>query len=168
MTLHSPLQPRVDMSFGDDAMRAKLLKNIKSDACYFYIVGGLQILLWFVLGHLWIVDGLINVGLSFLVHRFRSRVAAIFLLVVSVLGVMFGFMAIAMLGARPGIIYPIALVIRVLTSARMVYATFKLNSYVVESKPQWLPPPPPEFQPQEEPWTVSNTAVQWQPSETSY
>ena len=159
--------PRASMSPGEDAMRPKLLKSLKGDSYFFYLVGGLQIILSFLKGNLLFVDGIINITLSFLVHKFRSRVAAIFLLSFSILGAIFGFATIAFLGLRPGIFYPLALVLRVLTSARMVYATFKLNGYVEENPALRLPPPPPDLHAGEPQWTVNNTSAQWQPSETN-
>jgi len=154
------------MSVNDDVMREKLLKNLKGDSYFFYLVGGLQIFLALLRGSLLLVDGFINIALSFLVHKFRSRVAAICLLCFSILGAIIGFAAIAFLGKHSGIFYPVALVFRVLTSARMVYATFKLNGYVEETPALRLPPPPPDLHAEPQ-WTVNNTSPQWQPSETN-
>jgi len=154
------------MSVNDAAMREKLLKSLKGDSYFFYLVGGLQILLALVRDSLLFVDGFINLVLSFLVHKFRSRVAAIILLCFSILGAVFWLMTIVLVGRRSGIFYPLALVFRVLTSARMVFATFKLNGYVEETPALRLPPPPPDLHAEPQ-WAVNNTSPQWQPSETN-
>jgi len=161
-------QPMQVMNFAEDAAKAKLLKHLKADSIFFYFVGGMQVGLWFFMGHLLIVDGFLNIGLSFLVHKFKSRVAAIFLLGLTLLGLLFGLLAIALLGARAGVILPIALIVRVLSAARMVYTTFKLKGYVEEGPMKWLPPPPPDFQSEDAPqWTPPDPSPQWQPSQQS-
>ena len=159
------IQPMQVMNFTDDPVRAKLLKNIKTDAIFFYVIGGLQMLLWFVIGQLLIVDGILNITLSFLVFKFRSRVAAIFLFGLQLLSVMFAIGEIAS-GERPGLIFPIGMILRLLASGRMIQATFKLNGYVPEGPAKVLPPPPPNFHPDGTPqWPGTQASPQWQPSE---
>lgn len=154
----APQQPMSAYNILEDPAKAKLLKNLKGDAIFFYIVGGLQILVWFVAGQFLIVDGILNIGLSFLVHKFRSRVAAVVLLGLTLLGMTFGLLAVAA-GMEVGFFFPIALIIRVLTSVRMVYTAFKLNGYVEEAPAKWLPPPPPNFHPE--------ATAQWTPAEAA-
>jgi hypothetical protein len=119
-------QPAPVVNYADDAATAKLLKNLKGDSIFFYIIGGLQILLWFVLGQYMIVDGVLNITLSFLVYQFKSRVAALFLLGMTLLAVMGAIAAIAA-GSRAGLVFPIGLIIRLWSSIRMVNAAFKLQ-----------------------------------------
>ena len=159
------LQPMQVMNFAVDPARTKLLKNLKTDAIFFYVIGGLQILLWFVIGQLLIVDGFLNIGLSFVVYKFRSRVAAIFLLALQLLSVMVAIAEVAS-GERPGLLFPIGMILRLLASGRMVQATFKLSGYVPEGPARVLPPPPPNFHPDGTPqWTGTPASPQWQASE---
>lgn len=140
-------QPAPVVNYEDDAATAKLLKNLKGDSIFFYVIGGLQIILWFVLGQLMIVDGVLNITLSFLVYKFKSRVAALFLLGLTLLAILGAIAAIAA-GSRAGLIFPIGLIIRLLASIRMVNAAFKLQGYAQESPAQVIPPPPPNFYPE--------------------
>jgi len=140
-------QPASGVNYADDAATAKLLKNLKSDSVFFYVIGGLQILLWFVLGQLMIVDGVLNITLSFLVYKFKSRVAALFLLGLTLLALMGTIAAIAA-GERAGLIFPVGMIIRLWASIRMVNAAFKLQGYARESPVQVMPPPPPNFYPE--------------------
>ena len=159
---HHDMQPMQAMNFPDDPVRAKLLKNIKTDSIFFYVIGGLQILLWFIIGQLLIVDGFLNIGLSFLVYKFRSRVAAIFLLGLQLLSVLVAVAAVAA-GELPGLIFPIGMILRLLCSGRMVNATFKLSGYVPEGPATVLPPPPPNFHPDAaSQWAEPTGATQWQ------
>jgi hypothetical protein len=135
-----------------------MLKRLKSDTVFFYVIGGIQILLWFVIGHLIIVDGLLNITLSFLVYKFRSRVAALFLLGLTLLATLGAVVSIAQ-GTSVGVIFPIGVIIRLLASCRMVGAAFKLQGYVQEGPPTFLPPPPPNFYPE--------AASQWTPANAS-
>lgn len=143
---------------------AQMIRNIKTDAIFFYVIGGLQILVWFALGQLLIVDGILNIGLSFLIYKFRSRVAAIFLLGLTLLSMASAFIMMAE-GAKVGVIFPIVLLLRFAASLRMVQSTFKLSGYVEESPARPLPPPPPNFHPEPAPQWEANTAPQWQPAE---
>lgn len=135
------------VDYVEDAATAKLLKNLKGDSIFFYIIGGLQIGLWFFLGQLMIVDGVLNITLSFLVYKFKSRVAALFLLGLTLLAVMVTVAAMAA-GGRGGMIFPIGIIIRLWVSIRMVNAAFKLQGYGRETPAQVLPPPPPNFYPE--------------------
>ena len=137
-------------NYGDDAATAKLLKDLKGGSIYFYVIGGLQILLWFVLGHLMILDGVLNITLSFMVHKFRSRVAALCLMGITLLAIMAAVAAFAA-GDHSAMISPIGIIIRVWASIRLVNATFKLQGYTPASPAQVLPPPPPNFYPETAP-----------------
>jgi len=123
------------------------LKNLKADSIFFYVIGGLQIILWFVIGQLMIVDGVLNITLSFLVYKFKSRVAALFLLGLTLLAILGALAAIAT-GSRAGLIFPVGLIFRLVASIRMVNAAFKLQGYAQESPAQVMPPPPPSFYPE--------------------
>lgn len=151
--------------FGEDPAKAKLLKNIKSDATFFYIIGGIQTLAWFVIGELLIVDAALNIGLSFVVHKFKSRVAACFLLGVTLLAVLSGIVQIAA-GERIGLLFPVAMILRLFAAGRMVHATFKLNGYEAEGPAKALPPPPPNFHPDaNQQWSGANASPQLQSAE---
>ena len=141
----TPVAPVVN--YGDEAEKATLLKTLRSASIYFYVIGGLQILLWFVLGQLMIVDGIINIGLSFVMYKFRSRVAALLLLGLTLLAVLAAIVAFAS-GERSAFISPIGVIVRIVVSIRMVNAAFKLQAYAPERAPQVLPPPPPNFYPE--------------------
>jgi hypothetical protein len=143
-------QPAPVVDYAQDAVNAKLLKNLKADSIFFYVIGGIQIVVWFVLGHLMIVDGVLNITLSFLVYKFKSRVAALFLLGLTLLAILGAVVAMAA-GSRTGWLFPIGLIIRLHASIRMVNAAFKLQGYVKESAPLALPPPPPNFYPETAP-----------------
>jgi hypothetical protein len=129
----------------DAAHKEKLLKDLKSNTGFFYFVGGLQILVWFFIGQLLIVDGVLNIGLAYLSRRFRSRAAAIVLLLLTLLSVLGVFYMIGSAGQRPGIMVPLVIIFRVLASARIVSATFKLRKYAIAEAQPFLPPPPPVF-----------------------
>lgn len=137
-------------NYGEDAVTAKLLKDLKGGSIYFYIIGGLQILLWFVLGQLMIVDGVLNITLSFLVHKFRSRVAALCLMGITLLAIMATVAAFAA-GEHSAMISPVGIIIRLWASIRMVKAAFQLHGYQPPSPAQVLPPPPPNFYPETAP-----------------
>jgi hypothetical protein len=140
-------QPAPVLSYADDAATAQLLTKLRNDSIFFYVIGGLQIVLWFFLGQLIIVDGVLNITLSFLVYKFKSRIAALFLLGLTLLAVLGTIAAIAS-GKAYGVIFPIGMIIRLLASIRMVRAAFQLQGQVQESAPQLLPPPPPNFYPE--------------------
>jgi hypothetical protein len=139
--------PTSAVDYVEDAATANLLKKLKGDSIFFYVIGGLQIGLWFFLGQLMIVDGVLNITLSFLVYKFKSRVAALFLLALTLLAGLGTIIAIAS-GERGGLIFPVGMIIRLLASIRMVKASFKLQGYAQESPAQVLPPPPPNFYPE--------------------
>ena len=128
-----------------DAEKQQLLSTLKKDSWLFYIIGGLQMLLWLLIGNLLIIDGFLNIGLSFLAHKFRSRVAAVLLLCVTVLSVIGAIFLMMMTGATPNLIMPIAMIFRLVASIRMVYTTFKLRGFTEAEVVHVLPPPPPEF-----------------------
>ena len=137
------------VNYGDEAATADLLKKLKNDSALFYVIGALQIVLWFVIGQLMIVDGVLNITLSFLVYKFKSRVAALFLLGLTLLAMLGTIVAIAA-GTYPGLILPIGMIIRLLASIRMVRAAFTLQGYAQKNGEQMmpLPPPPPNFYPE--------------------
>ena len=141
---------------------AQMIRNLRRDSYLFYIIGGLQILLSFVVGHLLIIDGLFNFGLSFLANKFRSRIAAILLLMVTVLSVMFAMVGLAMGTIRFNIIVPLVLLGRLAASIRMVYCTFQLNAHVTEDVTQMMPPLPPSFHEGESQWAEPVGGAQWQ------
>lgn len=133
----------------ESAAEEQLLRNLKRDSRLFYFIGGLQALAWFIIGQLLIVDAVLNIGLSFLAYKFRSRVAATFLLLLTMLGVMVGILTIALGGIKFSPLIPLILLGRLAVSARMVYTTIKLNRYRAEDFV--TPPPPPVFHPEEAP-----------------
>jgi hypothetical protein len=135
----NPLSP-------EDAQKEKLLKDLRNDSRFFYFIGVLQSVVWFIVGNLLIVDGLCNIGLSFLTRKFRSRAAAITLLIFTLFSVLAAFYFVAQSGHQPSVIFPLVLLFRVIASGRMVYCTFKLRKYVLAESVPFLPPPPPVFQ----------------------
>jgi hypothetical protein len=151
----APTPPIVNYAYhADEAM----LKRLKSDSIFFYVIGGIQILLWFIIGHLMIVDGVLNITLSFLVYKFKSRVAALFLFGLTLLAILGAVVSVAQ-GTSLGMIFPVGVIIRLLASCRMVQAAFKLHGYVQEGPPKFMPPPPPNFYPEAAPqWTPANTS----------
>lgn len=146
-----------------DADAERLLANLKKDSRLFYGIGGLQILLWFFAGQLMIVDGIFNIGLSYLTFRFKSRVAAIMLAMLTLLSVGVGLFTILVMG-RFNLFIPLILIWRLVCSVRMVYATFKLHAYQEVDVTTMMPPLPPLFPKKEaEPWSPSSAHLQ--PSE---
>jgi hypothetical protein len=142
--------PAPVVNYADDAEKAALLKTLRGASIYFYVIGGLQILLWFALGQLMILDGIVNITLSFVMYKFRSRVAALLLLGLTLLAVLATIVAFAS-GERTALISPIGVIIRIVVGVRMVKAAFNLQQYPKESAPQMLPPPPPNFYPEAAP-----------------
>ena len=168
---YTAMSPMEVMNFHDDPVREKLLKNLRRDAQFFYFVGGLQCFVWFFMGRLLIVDGLLNIGLSFIAHKYKSRAAAILLMLLMVLGVLIGALALALTGMSKTPLLPIVLLVRLATSIRMVYSTFKLKGYSEAEVVRVLPPPPPSFHPESAPypesapqWAPPAQSAQWQPS----
>jgi len=146
-----------------DADAERLLGNLKKDSRLFYGIGGLQILLWFFVGQLMIVDGFFSLGLSYLTFRFKSRVAAVLLALLTLLSVGVGLFTILVMG-RFNLFIPLILIWRLACSTRMVYATFKLHAYQEVDVTTMMPPLPPIFPKKEvEQWSPSS--AQLQPSE---
>jgi len=147
-----------------DAGAERLLGNLKKDSRLFYGIGGLQILLWFFVGQLLIVDAFFNIGLSYLTFRFKSRVAAILLALLTLLSVGTGLLAILVMGARFNFFIPLILLWRLGCSIRMIYTTFKLHAYEEVDVTRMMPPLPPMFH-KEEASHWSPSSAQLQPSE---
>jgi hypothetical protein len=123
----------------------EMIRKLKRNSYLFYFIGGLQILAWFIVGNLLIVDGVFNIGLSFIANKFRSRIAAVVLLVVTILSVLVAMASLAMGAIRFNILVPMVLLGRLAASIQIVSCTFKLNSLVAENVTQVTPPPPPSF-----------------------
>jgi hypothetical protein len=162
VTAPVPMKPIRSDIFDEE----QLLRNLRKDSYLFYFIGGLQTLLWFVIGNLLIFDGICNIGLSFVAYKFRSRIAAVILLLLTVASVLIGMLAMAMTGARFNLFVPLLLLGRLAASIRMVYSTFRLNAQVVEDVTRMMPPLPPVFHKEDMPqWAPPAGAAQWQPSE---
>ena len=146
-----------------DADAERLLSNLKKDSRLFYFIGGLQILAWFFIGQLLIVDAFFNIGLSYLTYRFKSRVAAILLLLLTLLSAGAGLLAIVVMGARLNFFIPLVLLWRLACSIRMVYTTFKLQAYEEVDVTRMMPPLPPVFH-KKEASQLPPSSAQWQPS----
>jgi hypothetical protein len=157
--------PAVKMLFETDSVNEEqLIRNLKRDSLLFYFIGGLQSLLWFFIGHLLIVDGVLNIGLSYVANRFRSRVAAISLVLLTVLSVLAALVAVVSGELRPNLLTVVVLVGRVAASIRMVYCTFKLSAQVKVDVTRMMPPLPPVFHHEEDAqWTQPGGSVQLQP-----
>ncbi|MDX6384412.1 MAG: hypothetical protein QOK48_1985 [Blastocatellia bacterium] len=138
------------------------LHRLKRDSRLFYVIGGLQILLWLFVGNLLIIDGVFNIGLSYVANKFRSRIAASCLVVLTVLSVMSALVALATGALRFNLLTPVVLIGRIVTSVRMVYCTFKLNTRPKVDVAHMLPPLPPVFH-QEESAQWAQPGAQWQP-----
>jgi hypothetical protein len=148
-----------------DADAERLLRNLKKDSRLFYFIGGLQILAWFFIGQLLIVDAFFNIGLSYVTNRFRSRIAASLLLLLTLLSVMIGLLGMAMGGISFNLFIPLILLWRLGCSIRMVYTTFKLNAYEEVDVTRMMPPLPPVFHEEEDAsqWGQPAGSPQWQP-----
>lgn len=150
-----PLPP---VNFAAQAEKDRLLKRLKRGSIYFYVIGGLQILLWLAIGQFLIVEAAFNIIVAFLAYKFRSRFAALCLLGLTLLAVLSGIVLFAE-GTRPAFFSPIGIIIRLLVAGRMVQATFRLTSYVDEDA-RVLPPPPPNFHPEPTPqWAQANPSA---------
>jgi hypothetical protein len=137
--------------WGNDPVKEGLLKTITGNACFFYVLGALQALLWFVVGNLLIVDAFLNIGLALIVHKFKSRAAAILLICVTGISVL-GAVAYAFTnGFGLLMLAPITLIFRVIASIKLVSATFELHAHEAEMQP--MPPSPPVFN--------QNASPQW-------
>jgi hypothetical protein len=141
-----------------------LLRNLKKDTCLFYFIGGLQILAWFFIGQLLIVDAVLNIGLSYLTYRFKSRVAAILLALLTLLSVGANLLLFLIAG-RANFFIPLVLLWRLGCSIRMVYTTFKLNAHVQIDVTRMMPPLPPVFHKEEagSQWVQPVSSAQLQP-----
>ena len=149
-----------------DADAEQLLISLKKCSRLFYFIGGLQILAWFFIGQLLIVDAFFNIGLSYLTFRFKSRVAAIMLMLLTLLGVGVALLTMLVLGASPNFFIPVVLLWRLGCSIRMVYVTFRLNAYEEVDVTRMMPPLPPVFHKEEAPpWSPPAGSAHWQPSE---
>ena len=153
-------QPVGDPFFDED----ELLHKLKRDSRLFYVIGGLQILLWFFIGNFLIVDGVLNIGLSFLARKFRSRIAASLLALLTVFSVLAALVALATGALRFNLLTPVVLIGRIVASVRMVYCTFKLNANANVDVVQMMPPLPPAFHPDEQTqWTQPTGSAQLLP-----
>jgi hypothetical protein len=148
-------QPAVNPTTGrhnqiSDSDAERLLSNLKKDSRLFYGIGGVQVLLWFFVGQLLIVDGFINIGLSYLTFRFKSRVAAMMLALMTLLSVGVGLFTILVMG-RFNFFIPLILIWRLGCSIRMIYTTFKLHAYEEVDVTTMMPPLPPVFRKEDAP-----------------
>lgn len=133
-----------------DADAETLLGYLKRDSRLFYFIGGVQILAWFFMGNLLIVDGACNIGLSYLANKFKSRIAACILLLLTLLSVMVALLTM-FFGARSfNLFIPLIVLWRLWCSGRMVYTTFKLNAYEEVDVTRMMPPLPPLFRKEDE------------------
>jgi hypothetical protein len=154
--------PMPGRTIGDDVRDDDLNRKLKKDARLFYLIGGLQILLWLAVGHLLILDGIANITLAIFASKFKSRVAAIILLVLTILSVM---MAISMYVSgelRINPLAPLILIGRLFASGRIVHSTYMLHKHA--PPPIYVePPPPPSFQNEGAPqWAAQSSSNQWQ------
>jgi hypothetical protein len=156
--------PTTDRSDISDADAERLLNNLKKDSRLFYFIGGLQILAWFFIGQLLIVDAVLNIGLSYLTFKFKSRVAAILLALLTLLSVGANLLLFLVAG-RMNFFIPLVLLWRLGCSIRMVYTTFKLNTHIQVDVASMMPPLPPVFHKEEEgsQWAQPAGSVQLQP-----
>jgi hypothetical protein len=156
----APAQPIPGPFFDED----ELLHKLKRDSHLFYVIGGLQILLWFFVGNFLIVDGVLNIGLSYLARKFRSRIAASLLVVLTLFSVLAALVALATGALRFNLLTPVVLIGRIVASVRMVYCTFKLNANVTVEVKHLMPPLPPAFHNEEQSqWAQPAGPAQWQP-----
>lgn len=147
-----------------DIDEEQLLRNLKRDSKLFYFIGGLQIFLWLIVGNLLIVDGLCNIGLSYVAYKFKSRIAAILLMLLTFLSVLVALLSFATGALHVNLFTPLVIIWRLVVSIRMVYFTFKLNAHVEVDVTRMMPPLPPIFQKEEEmQWAQPAGSAQWQP-----
>jgi hypothetical protein len=162
-TYSSPLQTRSFES--ESAEEEQWVNRLKRDSRLFYFIGCLQILVWLFLGHLLIVDGVLNIGLSYVANKFRSRVAAILLVLLTLLSVLAVLVAVAAGELRFNLLTPLVLIGRIIASSRMVYCTFKLNARVKVDAAHVMPPLPPVFHNEEGAQWAQPGPAQWQPEQ---
>lgn len=156
---YAPMPAR---TIGDEVRDDELNGKLKKDTRLFYFIGALQILLWFVVGNLLILDGIANITLAFVAHKFKSRVAAVILLVLTILSALIAF---KMFASGEVTFNPIAILVligRLFASGRIVHSTYMLNKYA--PPPVYVaPPPPPSFQNEGAPqWAAQGSSNQWQ------
>jgi len=116
--------------------RADALKTVKDASTAFFFLAALQAALSFILGFSILFDAAIYAIGGFFLRRFNSRVAAVILLVLAVVGagVTFANKAGADLGGGNNII--LALIV-LWAAIRAVEATLKLHGrFSAEAKPQ--------------------------------
>ncbi len=155
----TPTKPHIQISEAD---AERLLSTLKKCSRLFYFIGGMQILAWFFIGQLLIVDAIMNIGLSYLTFRFKSRVAAILLALLTLLSVVANLLVFLIEG-RGNFFIPLVLLWRLGCSARMVYATFKLNTYEAVDVTRMMPPLPPLFHKEDDSqWIQPVGSAQWQ------
>lgn len=146
-----------------DADAERMLITLRKCSALFYFIGGLQIVAWFFLGNLLVIDGIFNLGLSYLAFKFKSRVAACLLLLLTLLSLMINALAMVMGAMSFNLFVPLVLMWRLATSARMVYLTFKLNAYEEVDVTRMMPPLPPVFQKEDTlPWSQPRVSSQLQ------
>jgi hypothetical protein len=151
-------------SFATDSLdEEQWLHRLKRDSRLFYVIGGLQILLWLFVGNLLIIDGVFNIGLSYVANKFRSRIAASCLVVLTVLSVLSALVALATGALRFNLLTPVVLIGRIVASVRMVYCTFKLNARPKVDVAHMMPPLPPVFHQGESAQWAQPATAQWQP-----
>jgi hypothetical protein len=164
-TYSSPHQTRSFESYNPD--EEQWVNRLKSDSRLFYFIGGLQILVWLFLGQWLILDGVLNIGLSYVTNRFRSRVAAILLVLLTLLSALSVLVAVAAGELRFNLLTPLVLIGRIIASSRMVYCTFKLNAHVKVDVAHVMPPLPPVFHNEDAPQWAQPGPAQWQPEQVS-
>ena len=141
-----------------------MLSSLRKCSRLFYFIGGLQILAWFFLGNLLVVDGVCNLGLSYLAHKFKSRIASGLLVFLTLLSVLVGLLSMALGAMKFNLFIPLVLLWRLATSIRMVYLTFKLNAYEEVDVTRMMPPLPPVFQKEDtSEWSQPVASQQLQP-----
>ena len=154
-------RPPVPAQTTDNSSDVYRKGTLKRDAILFYVVGALQCLLWLFMGNLMIVDGVLNISLAFIASQFKSRVAAVCLLGLTLLSVIMAIYMMATEEIKGNAIMAVVLMLRLYCSARMVQTTFWLKKNEVENFV--LPPPPPVFHPENPAqWSDATGATQWQ------
>jgi hypothetical protein len=129
--------PKKGSLFSRIESRDDALATIKGASTGFFVVAALQAALSFLIGSSVLIDAAAFVVLAFLLRRYRSRVAAVLLLVLAVLtlGATVASKFGVDVGGGGGTNVFLAILVLIL-AVRAVEATFKLRS---------LPPPSPEI-----------------------